>query len=179
MPHAASQALINARYAVVHAAAPSADYPDYLTVGDAEAPLATLGLRFADGGRLFLERYIAEPIETLIADRMHREVGRERIVELGHHASIGAVATTALWQRAVLELSSRADVAVAVLTAPLRGMLLRAGLSFTALAAADPAALGDEAETWGRYYASDPIVCAGWIADGAAIVTRFRAGRAS
>jgi hypothetical protein len=44
-------------------------------------------------------------------------------------------------------------------TAPLRKLLHRTGLQYVSLCSADPARLAN-AEVWGRYYQTDPWVCA-------------------
>ena len=68
-----------------------------------------------------------------------------------------------------------AEIAVAVLTAPLRRMFQRLGVNLVPLAKADPARLGPERAIWGSYYENDPVVCAGLVAEGQARLARFAA----
>ncbi|TVV74461.1 thermostable hemolysin [Sphingomonas solaris] len=164
MHHVASRSLVHRRYATVHGAAPAADYPDYLTTGASDAPQAVLGYRLARDERLFLEVYLDRPIEAVLTERLARPVARARIVELGDHASDSAPATVALWGQAAATLGAHADVAVAVLTKPLRAMLTRLGLGLVELAPARIEALGSHGARWGRYYETDPVICAGDIA---------------
>ena len=164
MHDAALISLIHDRYAAVHGATPASDYPTYLTVGAPDAPSATLGYRLAEGEALFLEVYLDRPIERLLAERLGRRVSRTRIVELGDHASQRAGATVTLWREAAAALAGQADVAVAVLTRPLRSMFARLGLDLIELAPARIEALGEAGSAWGRYYQTDPVVCAGDIA---------------
>lgn len=156
--------LIRNRYEAVHEAKPATDYPVYLTIGLPEAPEAALGFRNAGDGSLFLEAYLEQPVETLLAERFGRPVPRARIVELGDHASRRSTATVALWREAATALEGQADVAVAVLTRPLRVMFERLGLHLLVLAPARVEVLGEAGKDWGRYYESDPMVCAGNIA---------------
>lgn len=163
MPNAAVRQLIVDRYAAVHGAAPPAEYPDYLTVKGPDGPYATLGYRRAGSSRLFLEQYLDSPIEQVLSERLGRPIARETVVELGDHASRRPAATVTLWLRTADALCGRADFAVAVLTAPLRAMLRRLDLTLLELAPATASRLGDHAANWGRYYATDPVLCAGHV----------------
>lgn len=164
MHDTAIRSLIADRYAVVHAAFPTGDYPTYLTVGQPEAPQAVLGFRAADDDPLFLERYVDRPIEQLVGERFGKAVPRERIAEIGNHASHRPAATVALWREAAAALDGQADFAVAVLTRPLRAMFARLGLPIVVLAPALIEAVASEASRWGRYYDSEPMLCVGDIA---------------
>lgn len=162
----AAKKLIERRYAAVFGASASPDYPDFLTVTPAwdDSPSAVLGVRFASTGPLFLEAYLDEAIEQAVSRRLGHLVERERIVEIGGLASDRSRATIALWARTSRDLADRADIAVAVLTAPLRLMFARLGLEILELCDADPARLGGSAADWGRYYELSPKVCLGRIA---------------
>lgn len=156
--------LIHERYRATHGAVPAADYPVYLSIGTPESPKAVLGYRTADTAPLFLEVYLGRPIEVVLSEHFGRPVPRARIVEIGDHASTRATATIGLWREAAAALAGQADIAVAVLTRPLRSMFARLKLDLVELAPASIEALGPAGPAWGRYYASDPIVCAGDIA---------------
>ncbi len=168
------QQLVADRYAVAHGARLTVDFPHYCTIQDENGPCATLGFRSAADGPLFLERYLSQPIEQVIADVLGRTLSRERIVEIGAHASQRPRATVALWARAAAELGRRGELAVAVLTAPMRAMFERLGLPITVLAAADPAMLGEDGRGWGRYYHTEPMVCAGEIAAAQPALARWQ-----
>jgi len=165
MHDVAIRSLIQSRYTAVHDAFPAADYPAYLSIGTPDAPHAVLGFRVAGAEALFLERYLDRPVEALLCDRLGRPVPRSRIVEIGDHASQRSSATVALWREAAAALAGQADVAVAVLTAPLRAMFARLALPLLVLAPAPIESVGDAAAAWGRYYDSDPMVCAGDVTD--------------
>jgi hypothetical protein len=180
MHHAAIRSLIRDRYATAHGASPAGAYPGYLTIGSSDAPQAVLGFRLAGAEPLFLERYLDRPIEQVLTARRARPVPRGRIVELGDHASHRAGATIRLWREAAVTLVSQADIAVAVLTRPMRAMFARLGLELIELAPARIEAMGDAARHWGRYYETDPILCAGDIVAGRTVLERAirRGGRA-
>ena len=164
MHRAASRLLVQHRYRAAHDAEPAVDYPAYLTIGSPEAPQAVLGYRNGESGPLFLETYLGEPVETALTRTLGRPVPRGRIVELGDHASYRPGATLALWREAATALEGQADVAVAVLTRPIRDMFAKLDLDLRILAPARREALGDAGVRWGRYYDADPLVCAGEIA---------------
>jgi Thermostable hemolysin len=157
--------LIKQRYADVYGAVPSTDFPQYCVIDpdDGDGPKAALGLRLADKGPLFLEQYLDRPIEDELRDALGRSFDRSRIVEIGALASSRSRATIALWASTARHLDGAADVAVAVLTGPMRAMFQRLGIAIVELAPADPARLPDKGERWGSYYDLDPIVCAGLI----------------
>lgn len=166
MQAAAVRQLIERRYAIVHGAVPAAEYPHFCVVdpGGVAGPSAALGFRVASTDRLFLEDYLDDPIELVVSAEFGRVIDRGRIVEIGAHASDRSRATIALWARTARHLDGLADVAVAVLTAPLRSMFARLGISIHEICDADPRRLPDGGEGWGQYYDQSPRVCAGLIA---------------
>ncbi|WP_010216436.1 thermostable hemolysin [Sphingomonas sp. PAMC 26621] len=160
----AIRTLIVDRYAAVHAAFPTAEYPAYLTVGQPDAPHAVLGFRTAGAEPLLLERYVERSIEHVVSATFGCTVSRDRIAEIGNHASHRPGATIRLWREAAAALEGRADYAVAVLTQPLRAMFARLALPIIVLAPAAISAVGSEAAQWGRYYDADPMLCVGDVA---------------
>lgn len=178
----AAKTLITERYQAAHGAQVEGTYEHYeMIVGRGGHAEATMGYRFAGDEPLFLEAYLDNPIEHVLGLRLDAMIDRRRIVEIGDHASRSALATIALWRRAASRLEPHADFVVAVLTASLRSMFDRIGLNLIELAPARAACLPQTAENWGRYYESDPMICAGEIAAGRACFDRWadRAERAA
>lgn len=173
MLFSAVKALVAERYQSVHAAKAEGAYQYYETIFSGDLAQSTLGYRFAGDSALFLEAYLGEPVEQVLERRLGHRVERERIVEIGDHASRSALATLALWRTAASRLEPQADYVAAVLTAPLRSMFRRIGLDLIELAPAAAASLPGAGEGWGRYYQSDPVVCAGHIASGLACFDRW------
>lgn len=163
--------LIAHRYREVFGATVRPAFSDYLGQGG-----ATLGYRRATATPLFLEAYLGEPVEVASSRALGREVRREAIVEIGNFAVENASTMIELWGAAANDLGGSSEVAVATLTAPLRRTFARIGVPIVELAAADPARVGAGAE-WGSYYASDPMVCAGFIAAGQRALAAFQARR--
>ena len=124
--------------------------------------VAAAGYRDARQGPLFLERYLAAPIESVLA--RHAAVAPERgvVVEIGHLAASRAGAGRLL----MLQLGPHLEQqgfrwVVCTLTQELRRLMLRLGITPLALAKADPTALADGAADWGSYYEHGPVVLAG------------------
>jgi len=162
----AARQMIERRYATIHGAIPVVRYSQFCIVEPAgkPGPSAALGFRLAGAERLFLEDYLDEPVERAICRAFNMSIDRERIVEIGAHASVRSRATIALWARAARHLDGLADVAVAVLTIQLRMMFERLGIAIHDLGDADPSRLPGGRGEWGRYYDQQPRVCAGLIA---------------
>jgi len=158
--------LIGRRYASAHGAVPVANYPHFCTISrnGGNEPSAVLGFRLAKEGRLFLEDYLDSPVEEVVSALLACPIERDRIVEIGAHASDRSRATIELWALTARHVSGTADVAVAVLTEPLRDMFNRLGIPIIEICDADPARLNGAGEEWGRYYEMRPKVCAGLIA---------------
>ena len=136
-----------------------------------------MGYRRAGTEPLFLEAYLDKPIETLVSARLRRPIERDAIIEIGNLAASNVWSMIALWGEAANDLGDTSDVVVATLTAPLRRMFARIGVPVHELVEADPAKLGSAAANWGSYYAQDPRVCAGRIAEGQRAIAQFLAKR--
>ncbi|MEY4720848.1 MAG: hypothetical protein RIQ46_573 [Pseudomonadota bacterium] len=174
--HSKPQAeLITRKYREVFGASARLAFAEWLQAGREMG--AALGYRRAGADPLFLEAYLDRPVEQLAGEALGRPIRREAIVEIGNFAADNAIAMVELWGRAANDLGSGGEVAVATLTAPLRRMFARIGLPITPLAAADPDRLEGAAAEWGSYYATDPMVCMGVIADGQAAIAAFLARR--
>jgi hypothetical protein len=135
-------------------------------------PCAAAGYRSA-AEALFLEQYLPQPIEQMLAAAGGREVERERIVEVGQFASTcageGRNLILAL-TRHLVDCGFRWAVITA--TAELRRLFARHGLVSLALAPAEPKRLGAAARLWGSYYEHAPKVLAGDLLDNLARMQR-------
>lgn len=159
---------IQRRYASAYGALPEISYANFGLQAASGKLKAALGYRRADQERLFLEAYLDVPIERALSSILKEPIYRERIVEIGNLASDTAPAMVRLWAQTANDLAGSADIAVAVLTADLRRMFRRLGLTIYEIASASGERLGDDVTQWGEYYHRQPVVCAGFIADGQA-----------
>jgi len=142
-------------------------------VGD-ERILAAAGYRDA-ADPLFLERYLAAPIEEVIAARTGARVTRREIVEVGHFAAAHAGEGKRLLPMLARHLSQRGyRWVVSTATRELRVLLAHLGMRPLALARADPGPLGADAADWGCYYEHEPIIVAGDLVRSLPVIERGR-----
>jgi hypothetical protein len=161
---AAAEAFIRDIFASHYNARVSTFAPNLLLIEKHHAIMAATGWRSAQAETLFLERYLATPIENHIAKLANQPVLRERIVEVGHLASQKAGASVHIIRELASHLNEQGfEWVVFTATQELIGIFSKLGLPLLALAVADPNCLGADANNWGSYYDTQPIVVAGKI----------------
>jgi hypothetical protein len=140
---------------------------------------AVVGCRAASAEPLFLEKYTREPIEAALASLNGFFVPRDQIVEIGSLACRNAAGAVAV-VRALVPHLLRAGFSWVVFTGAdtVMNVFRHLGLVPSALCPADPLLLGAARHDWGTYYAHEPYVMAGRIADGLA-ASRTRAIRST
>ncbi|HEY0286426.1 MAG TPA: thermostable hemolysin [Pseudomonas sp.] len=128
---------------------------------------AVAGVRLASAGQLFLERYLDESIDPLIAAAAGRPVDRACIVEVGNLAASdsGSARLSIITITYLLAMGGLEWVAFTG-NIGLVNSFHRLGLKPVTLCAADPARLGDDRHSWGSYYDSKPWVHVGNIRAG-------------
>lgn len=166
-------------YAAAHGARPPVEYSRLRSTMRSDSEGAALGYRCAAGGPLFLERYLDRPVEEILLEKIGTRVERDRVVEIGCLAANNPPAMIDLWTQIAEELHSQAEIATAVLSAPVRSMLERVGITLFHLAPASAQRLGDGALQWGKYYESDPQVCAAYLGEAHECLRTFSARRRS
>lgn len=172
MPQTSPIELVRRRFQDAHGAQVQCGYANTLHLAHDGVARAALGYRRAGQERLFLERYLESPVEDRLTAAFGRTIRRDSIIEIGNLASDDAFAMVSLWGTAANDLGAECEIAVATLTAPLRGMFARMGVQLYDIGQASIERV-DEPESWGRYYDSDPRVCAGIIAQGQLAIARF------
>lgn len=150
--------------------------PTLVALWQGDSIAAAAGYRAADTGQLFLERYLPQPIEALLAAHAAATPQRSRIVEVGHLAA----ARAGEGRRLVLMLAAHLrdlghEWVVSTLTGELRQLFLRIGIVPLTIGVADPAVLGDDARHWGRYYDHKPVVLAGHLPKAMRHIARYSA----
>jgi hypothetical protein len=128
---------------------------------------AAVGCRAAAAEPLFLETYTREPIEHALAALNGFFVPRAEIVEIGSLACRSATAAVAI-VRTLVPYLLQAGFTWVVFTGAdtVVNVFRHLKLAPRALCPADPLLLGDARHDWGTYYAHEPQVMAGRIADG-------------
>jgi len=125
------------------------------------ATCAAAGYRSA-AESLFLERYLPQPVEQMLARATGQRLDRNDIVEVGQFASRCAGEGRRLMlalARHLVDAGYRWAVITA--TADLRRLFHHQRLSALPLATAQRRCVGDEAPLWGSYYRHAPQVLAG------------------
>jgi AcrR family transcriptional regulator len=173
------EAFISAVYRQRYGAELSQFAPLLVSLHDADGDcVAAAGYRAADGGPLFLERYLPGPVDALLPAPAGREPLRRAIVEVGHLAATRAGEGRRLILLLGPHLAGQGfEWVVSTLTQELRNLFVRMGVAPLALGVADPAVLGDLAAQWGSYYDHRPLVLAGRL--DAALHTLARRSAAS
>lgn len=124
---------------------------------------AAAGFRWARVEPLFLEHYLDEPIETVVA-QIGLDWTREEIVEIGGLAADGSGASALLFAALADHLYREgAGFAVATATRPLRRIFGLVGFKTVRIGAAVPERLPDAGKSWGRYYEYDPVIVGGAV----------------
>jgi len=135
--------------------------PTLVSVQENGEILAAAGYRGADDP-LFLERYLAAPIEQYLRDQ-NAPVARRLIVEAGQFAAARPGGGRVLVPLLARHLHQQGfDWAVSTLTSELHHLFARMGLAHQAISAATSDHLNEqERRDWGDYYAHAPHVFAG------------------
>lgn len=134
--------------------------PTFL-VALSQAVDAALGLKAASSGALFLEHYLPDSAEEVLASKLGRRVSRADIVEVGNLVSHGGGQSHILFV-ALTELLCQLNQPWALFTATheVRKLLNRLKIDQLPLAEADGRVLGDKLKDWGSYYDNKPVVVA-------------------
>lgn len=124
---------------------------------DEKGVVCAASLRFARDG-FFSERYLDQPVETLVARRAGVRATRDSLVEIGSLAAARPGQVWALVGGVIEHLRGQGiRWGFFTATARLRTLLRWSGIPLVELAAADPARI-DHVERWGGYYNHDPRV---------------------
>lgn len=152
--------VFNARYA----AEVPAFAPNLMALERDGRLLAAAGWRSAAGQSLMLESYLDEPIECIVGRLAGAPVDRQRIVEVGNLAAERAGSSIEVIRCLARQLDALDfEWVVFTATSELIGIFRKLGLAPLAIAPADPERLGSQAQAWGRYYETRPVVVAGRI----------------
>lgn len=138
-----------------------------------------IGVRSAADERLFLERYLARPIEDTIDEIVGRPVSRNAIAEVGQFVvDEPRIAADFFRDLVPLLISQGFEWVCFTGTHKIRAILRRIGFNGMPVACGDAGAANESGDDWGSYYENEPIVIVGmladpagdWCSDGAAIV---------
>jgi len=159
------EAFVREAFARKHDACVASFMPALLSFRDAGGELrGVIGLRDAQPQPLYLEQYLAQPIEAAIGAAAGMPVRRNQVIEVGNLAGTScraAVRMVAMLPSYLLARDYRWIVFTA--TSAVRSILQGFGAPLVELARADGSRVSDGPDHWGRYYDNDPRVLAGYL----------------
>lgn len=161
-----AELLIEAAYERKYGACVADHYPNLISVASAGGEIiASVGFRTASEEPLFLEAYLDITIETALSAAAGRDVERAEIVEIGSLAATSHGASPFLFVTLAALLRYRGfTFAAATATRALRRSIEALDFPLMTLGSADPWRLADRGAAWGSYYAAQPRIVAGDIA---------------
>ena len=161
-----AEELIESVYTRKYGARIAAHYPNLMSVWSASGDIiASVGFRAASEQPLFLEHYLDLPIEQTLKDAGGKALDRAEIVEIGNLAARSSGASLFLFVTLAALLRYRGFThAAATTTRALKRSIESFDFRLTSLGSADPARLDDRGASWGSYYAAQPVIVAGEIA---------------
>jgi Thermostable hemolysin len=136
---------------------------------------AVAGYRSAGTGALFLEQYLAHPVEQDLSAQVGTAISRDQIAEVGNLAG-----GSCRYARHLVSLLPRFlfdhgyTWVVFTATSVVRDILTSVGATLVELAPADASRLAGGADAWGRYYQNDPRVMAAYLPTGLHLSSRRR-----
>lgn len=157
----AVEAYISGQFQQVYGARLRHFMPWLLSYGEGQQMHGVLGLRRATREPLFLEQYLDEPVEAVLAEKAGVPVNRADIVEIGNLVATARGGSRLLFLM-LAELCAAADLTWAIFTATpeVQHLLQKLTDNQLVLCRADGARLGAELADWGTYYNTRPAVVA-------------------
>lgn len=135
--------------------------------------IAACGLNPASQGRLYLEHYLEQTIESLLRQKFGTPVRRDTIFEVGNLAADTAGAGRLMFAALVQLLRENAqDWVVFTGTIKLRNSFRHLHLKPVELVEARADKIGSDASDWGSYYRCRPWVMAGDLQQGHQVLTQ-------
>jgi hypothetical protein len=162
---AEAEAFVRRRFLRSHGAHIATFMPTLLLLTKSCGELAAVaGFRRAAHEPLFLERYLPLPVEQAISSQSGVRAQRAEIVEVGNFAALDSRRARILMSfMPVFFMEHSARWIVFTATASIRAILSAMGGRCIEVGTADGACVAGGADEWGRYYASDPRVMAGFL----------------
>ena len=176
-PHRAeAEAFVRARFHRTHGAHVVTFMPLLLLLRDSRGRIeAVAGCRLAELEPLFLERYLARPIEQEISAQTGARVHRSRIVEVGNFAATSSRVASRFMSFLAPRLLERELTWIAfTATHSIRRILASLGARCADLGAAEGVQAAKGPDCWGRYYSHDPRVMAGYLPMARSIPTLWK-----
>lgn len=140
--------------------------PRFASYAHRSGATGVIGVRRAANDRLFLERYLARPIERTIRDATGRPVSRKAIAELGQFVVDDPLIAADFFRDLVpFLIGQEFDWVSFTGTHKIRAILRRIGFNGLPVARGDRSVATDSGDDWGSYYENEPVVIVGKLAD--------------
>jgi hypothetical protein len=165
---ASVEEFVRRAFALKHGASIRSFMPTlYALQGRDDRICGVAGVRSAAAEPLFLERYLSQPIESALSERVGERATREQIVEVGNLSSLSCRAAFHLVALLPRLLMDRGHLWVTfTATDAVRGILDRFNAPVIELSGATKDKVANLGDDWGRYYECDPRVMAAWLPHG-------------
>ncbi len=140
--------------------------PYILTLKCNDNICSTVGIRLAESGPLYLEKYLQNPIEQEIGMHFKTAIQRKSIVEIGNLVSTWRGSSQLLFVF-LTDLLFRIEREWVVFTATkdVEHLLQKMHFDLIPLGIASENMLGDDKDQWGSYYQDNPRLILGHIPD--------------
>ncbi|MBE0438966.1 MAG: thermostable hemolysin [Gammaproteobacteria bacterium] len=154
---------ISERFSVSYQAKVSHFLPYLLSTQLNGALSAAVGFKPANATKsLFLENYLDDPIEAVMAKLMSQPIARNKIVEIGNLTSSRRGSSQMLFILIAATLQQAGfEWVVFTATKHVQQILSKLDLDTIEVCDADPQRLSDRGDSWGSYYNNQPKVLAG------------------
>ncbi len=159
------EAFITAAFQRQHGAVVRSFMPMLIGLRQPEGTLVGgAGYRQGDSGHLYLEQYLPQPVETVIARQAGAgPVARASIAEIGNFACRDCPSAVAMvGVLAEFLLGKNHDWVVFTATRTVRRIMRHMGLRLAELGQADRSRLA-ASDDWGSYYECDPRIMLGYL----------------
>ena len=124
---------------------------------------------------LFLEQYLSLTIEEEIGQKIHQNVDRSRIAEVGNLTSVHRGTSQLLFVLIIAVLHKAGfEWSVFTATTQVQQLLARLSLKTITLCEANPEKLLDKQQSWGSYYDDKPKVLIGNLTDAYALLSEHQ-----
>ncbi|KQB04707.1 delta-VPH [Vibrio metoecus] len=160
-------ALVRERYQQAFDAHLTAYMPAYLALLDHNEMKSVCGFRIAEQESLFLEQYLDQPADEILAQRFACSIPRGKLIEFGHLASFGRGLSAFHFLLIAQQLVAMGfEWCIFTATDPLHALMRRFGLQPTLIAKASSTRIPNASQVWGTYYQHSPRILAGNLAQG-------------
>jgi len=158
----------------VHGAVVSSFLPSLITLESPSGELfAAVGVRSAHSEKLFLEQYLAQPIEFELSRISKQICSRRDVIEVGNLA-IGKAGISRTFFAVLADVLNAwgARWVTCTGTTQVSNIFQRLAVQPIRLGNADASRLADHGDSWGSYYQHHPVVMAGELEQGHSLVQK-------